>query len=157
AEVRATELGTYCIGGPAHSPHVVAQVRLAAGERIELELALSEGAYRLRGPQLPFVFYFQVEPGASANRGGVPLPPGPEPELPRLLRTGAQLLVLFNEHDQELLVRVERTAPRSDALTAARASALALFRQLFAGEVLSAGQLVSVATVTLLVARLEDA
>jgi serine/threonine protein kinase/class 3 adenylate cyclase len=156
-EVRATDLGTYCIGGPAHSPHVVAQVRLAPGERIELELALSEGAYQLRGPQLPFVFDFQVQPGAPAGRCDVSLPREPEPDLSRLLRTGAQLLVLANEHDQELLVRVERTAPRSDALTAARATALALFRRLFSGEVLSAGQLVSVATVTLLVAGLEDA
>ena len=58
------DLGTYCIGGPAHSPHVLAQVRVAAGERIELALALPEGAYRLRGPQLPWSVDFQVEPRA---------------------------------------------------------------------------------------------
>src|SRR5262249_20264685 len=53
-EVRQAELKTYCLGGPAHSPHVAAQMRVAPGERLDLELALPEGAYRLRGPQLPF-------------------------------------------------------------------------------------------------------
>ena len=49
-EIRAADLGTYCIGGPAHSPHVLAQVRVAAHERIELELELPAGRYRLRAP-----------------------------------------------------------------------------------------------------------
>ena len=47
-----------------------------------------------------------------------------------------------------------RTAPRADALTAARASSLALFRELFPGEALSPGQLVSVTTLTFLVTDL---
>src|SRR5439155_7967857 len=59
-EIRDTEVGTYCIGGPVHSPHVVAQVRISPTERIELELGLTEGAYRLRGPQLPHAFDFRV-------------------------------------------------------------------------------------------------
>ena len=59
-EIREAELGTYCVGGPAHSPHVVAQMRVAAAERIELELALPEGSYRLRGPQLPWSADFRV-------------------------------------------------------------------------------------------------
>src|SRR5207253_1584406 len=67
-EVRASDLGTYCIGGPAHSPHVVAQVRVGPGERLDLDLELPEGAYRLRGPQLPFTIDFQVDPSAALAR-----------------------------------------------------------------------------------------
>jgi class 3 adenylate cyclase len=55
-----------------------------------------------------------------------------------------------------VVVRIERTAPRSEAVTAARASAHALFRQLFPGEILTPGQLVSVSTTTFLVTRLLD-
>jgi serine/threonine protein kinase/class 3 adenylate cyclase len=156
-EIRESELGTYCVGGPSHSPHVVAQVRVGAGERIELDLMLGEGAYRLRGPQLGFTLDFRVEPGASARRWDIDLARGLEPGLPRNLRTGGQHIVLSNGSSQELLGRVERTSPRDDALTAARASALALFRELFPGEVLSPGQLVSVANITLLVTALQDA
>ena len=43
-EIRDSELATYCIGGPAHSPHVTAQIRLAPGESIEMNLSLPEGA-----------------------------------------------------------------------------------------------------------------
>src|SRR5262249_36209544 len=62
-----------------------------------------------------------------------------------------------NDTGQELVARVERAVARDDALTAARASSLALFRDLFPGEVLSPGQLVSVANVTLLVTELDQA
>lgn len=155
-EVRAADLGTYCIGGPAHFPHVAAQVRLATGERMELELSLPEGAYQIRGPQLTVALDFRVQSTAATGRWELNLPRLEKTELPTQLRTGSQIIVLTNEHDRELLVRVERTAPREDALTAARAASLALFRELFPGEVLSPGQLVSVAMVTLLVTDLDQ-
>jgi class 3 adenylate cyclase len=65
------------------------------------------------------------------------------------------LFVLTNTLDHEMVVRVERMAPREDALTAARASAMPAFRELFPQEVLGPGQLISVAGVTLLVAEIE--
>ena len=46
---------------------------------------------------------------------------------------------------------------RDDALTASRAASLALFRQLFPGEVLSPGQLAAVSTVTLMAVQLDPA
>src|SRR5262249_8689797 len=62
------DTGTYCVGGPAHAPPVAAQVRLAPGERLELELTLAEGAYRVRGPQLPVAIEFRVQSGAGLTR-----------------------------------------------------------------------------------------
>ncbi len=67
-QVRPSELAVYCVGGPAHSPHVAAQVRVAPGETVELELALTEGTYRLRGPQLPYALDFAVRSSAGARR-----------------------------------------------------------------------------------------
>lgn len=156
-EIRASELGVYCIGGPAHSPHVAAQLRVAGGEIVALDLELAEGAYRLRGPALPFLCDFAVQPTAAVSRWEVPLPGGPGADRPRALKTGRQVLTFVNHCEQELVVRVERTAPRADALTAARASALDLFRQIFPNEVLSAGQLIRIETVTLLVTNLDGA
>jgi len=156
-EVRESDLATYCVGGPAHSPHVVAQARVGPGERIELELALSEGAYRLRGPQLPFTLDFRVDPAVRAARWDLVLSQSPGVDLPRVLRPGGQLFALSNDSEQELLVRLERAAQRADALTAARASSMALFRELFPGEALSPGQLISVTTLTFLVTDLVGA
>jgi serine/threonine protein kinase/class 3 adenylate cyclase len=152
--IRETELKTYCIGGPAHSPHVAAQVRIGPGERLALDLTLGEGSYRLRGPQLAYSIDFHVEPGAAVKRLDLTLGHGDRVARPRRLCAGEQHLGLTNDTERELVVRVERTAPRDDAFTAARASALALFRELFPGEVLAPGQVVNVETVTLLVTEL---
>ena len=156
-EIRETDVATYCAGSPSHSPHVAAQARVAAGERIVLDLALETGSYRLRGPQLPYAIDFRVEPGASARRWDLDLKRGSASDLSTTLRAGGQVLALSNTHDREILVRVERMAPREDALTAARASSLALFRELFPGEVLSPGQLISLDTVTLVVTDVDRA
>ena len=156
-EIRETEQGTFCIGGPAHSPHVVAQARVGPGERLALDLELGEGSYQLRGPQLAFALDFRVEPGAPSRRLDLSLIHPPGVETPRALRTGGQSFSLSNESDRELVVRIERTAPRADALTAARASALALFRELFPGEALAPGRLVNLAAVALVVTELDGA
>jgi class 3 adenylate cyclase len=156
--IREAELATYCVGGPAHSPHVVAQVRVAAGERIVLELELAEGAYRLRGPQLPAALELRVDRSGRTARWDVDLGRLAEQAGTRtVLRPGGQVLEVRNPHEQELVVRLERMAVRDDAVTAARAASLALFRELFPGEVLSPGRLVSVATVTLLATEVVDA
>ena len=155
-EIRQADLGTYCIGGPSHSPHVPAQVRVGAGERLEVDLNLTEGQYRLRGPQLPWSVEFAVVGGTSGSRRWeVELLPGEPPAAPSHLRSGGQVLMLDNRHGRELVIRVERVASRADALTAARATTLPLFRELYPGETLAPGRLATVSTVTLLVADLE--
>ena len=155
-EIRAAELGTYCIGGPAHSPHVVAQVRVAPQERIELALELPEGSYRIRGPQLPWKLDLAIRPTATLRRWEIDLASRTAPDPPAAgLRAGGQVLILNNGHDREVVIRVERTASRGDALTAARAASLAVFRELFPDEILAPGQLATVSTVTLLVTALD--
>src|SRR5439155_10765162 len=106
---------------------------------------------------LPYALDFRVQPAVPASRWDLNLSSGVPAEWPRALRTGGQVLVLTNGSSQEIVVRVERRVSREDALSAARAASLALFRELFPGEMLSPGQLVRVATVTLLVTALDRA
>src|SRR5262249_40049900 len=95
-EIREADLGTYCVGGPAHSRHVFAQLRGAPLERIELALELPEGSYRLRGPQLPWSADFLVQKAAASSRWDLDLAAGPSTERPAALRSGSQVFVLFN-------------------------------------------------------------
>jgi class 3 adenylate cyclase len=155
-EIRDSDLGTYCIGGPAHSPHVVAQMRIGPGERLVLNLALEEGRYRLRGPQLGYAVEFQVEPNHPIKSWDLNLARKPDLDETPTLGAGAQRLGLKNDTEGELLVRLERTAPREDALTAAQVSTLALFRELFPAETLSSGRFVCLEAMTLVVAELDD-
>jgi serine/threonine protein kinase/class 3 adenylate cyclase len=156
-DIAPVESGVYCIGGPAHSPHVVAQVRVAPGERFLLDLQLGEGTYRLRGPQLPWRLDFRVVPRASATRWSLALDREPDAGLSRELRPGSQTFELTNQAAYEIVARVERQASRADACTAARAAAHPLFRELFPGECLAPEQLVHVQQVTLLATQLNDA
>jgi class 3 adenylate cyclase len=156
-DVRVSELRTYCVSGPAFAPHVVAQMRLAPGERMNLSLGLSAGSYKIRSPQLPYSYAVQVSPTGSSKRGRVRFTSESLHEARRiLLAPGSQLIELENELDRELVVRVERTAPREDALTAARAACLPSFRKLFPGEVLASGRLVAVGRTAFLVAAVQQ-
>ena len=155
-ELRDVDLKTYCIGGPEHLPHVVAQVRVAPGERIDLNLQLGEGAYRLRGPQLPYFVPIEIDAVRGASRGEVVFAASSDSPAPAVFRAGRQLVTLRNDYGKELLIRLERTVPLKDVLTAAAASSMSLFRELFPGEVLRRGQLMNVATVTLVAASLAD-
>ena len=154
-EIRAVEAGTFCVGGPVHSPHVAAQARVAPGEVMELPLALPAGSYRVRGPQLPWTFDLRVAPEAVNRRLELDLASSTARAAGSFAPNG-QVLVLRNGRSHEVVVRVERTAGRDDALTAARATALSAFRELFPDELLSPGQLAPASTVTLIVVQIED-
>lgn len=153
-EVRVVRTGTYCIGGPSNFPHIVAQTRLRPDERVKWNLAMPPGGYRLRSPHLPYTIDFHVGESRGVSRWEVDLG-GPRPENPPPLDPSRQEILLHNQAGQETLVRVERTVVRDDALTAAQASSLALFRDLFPNEVMRPGQLANVARVTLLALSVE--
>ena len=157
SDIKDCETGIYCVGGPAHSPHVVAQVRLKPGEKFTCDLNLGEGLYRVRGPQLSYVAEFRVLTGSGVSRWELDLSRGPTADTPRTVQAGTQFFVLTNDRGHELVARLERVASRADALTAARAAATPLFRELFPGECLSGNQLIRVEQITLLLTRLEHA
>jgi serine/threonine protein kinase len=152
-ELRLADLKTYCIGGPEHAPHVVAQARLSAGESLSLELALDPGAYVLRGPQLPYTVPLAVHSTTGAAHASLPLSREWDSKRFPGLRAGHQSLTLENQYDRPILVRIERTIPRCDVLTATQASRLPLFAQLFPREVVSRDRLSDYAACTLLAVR----
>ena len=155
-EIREADTKTYCAAGPAHSPHVVAQVRVAPSEHFELDLELSPGTYRLRGPQLGWSFDFEVTSLATLKNWSIDLKLGPEIGPRPSLKAGGQWFTLDNPTDREVLIRVERSTSRDDALTAAKVSTLATFRTLFPAEILMPGRLVGVANVTLLMTAIDQ-
>jgi eukaryotic-like serine/threonine-protein kinase len=154
ADIRTVETRTYCMGGPAHFPHVAAQVRLAPGERFALPLSLGAGFYLLRSPQLPRAHEIRVSPHGGVRRFDMML--GERTEV-ATLTAGDQLVTIQNKEAREVLVRVERVGDRAYALTAARAMSTASFRELFPDQQLAPGRLMAVTQTTLVVAQLDDA
>jgi hypothetical protein len=173
-EVRPNELAAYCIGGPAHSPHVAAQLRLGPGEGQVLSLALADGRHRVRSTELPGVLALDVSSQHAFARADLVIgtrlraasraPAGnADPRLtleasePTIhIGSGVQTLGLRNELPHEVTIRVERSAEREDALSAARAWAMPKFRELFPGETLESGRLVALGQLSFLVLRVQD-
>lgn len=152
-EIRTIDKATYCIGGPHHAPHVVTQLRLEPGERLDLRLELDNGDYLLRGTKTGGVQTLQVRAQAPTTRlhamvGNL----GQSSTLQ--LRRGVVLLNLTNDQPQTELIRLERTIPRADVITAAQASSLARFRELFPDQIFDAKQVVTADNLILVEARL---
>ncbi|HEY5938543.1 MAG TPA: protein kinase [Kofleriaceae bacterium] len=153
-DIRDVETRTFCIGGPAHFPHVAAQVRLAPGERFALPLTLAPGFYLLRSPQLARAHELRVAAQGGVRRLDIIL--GTSTDV-GTLTAGDQLLTIVNPEPREVVVRVERAGDRGFALTAARVMATAAFRELFPDQQLAPGRLMSITQATLVVAQVDDA
>jgi len=130
-EIREVNTGQYCIGGPEHSPHVLAQVRIETGECLTLSLDLDPGDYLIRGPRLPQTQSIRVQSTAAPSRFDISLATlGGGNHIPKL-RAGRQTITFHNDLDLLHVVRVEKMIPRDDVLTAAMASVNPLFGKLF--------------------------
>ena len=156
-DVRKSESRTFCIGGPAHWPSAVAQLRLAAGETYRLNLDLKPGEYQLRSRQLAGTHTLVVDEACDSSRTVITLGDGRLDALERL-KQGTQSIELRNTSDREMVVRIERdddtTQQRADQFSASRAAASELFRQLFPAELLAVDQPVNVPNMTFLAVRL---
>jgi len=153
-DIRDVETRTFCIGGPAHFPHVAAQVRLAPSERFALQLSLPAGYYVLRSPQLTRTYEVRVTAQGGVRRSDITLG---VPSDVLMMTAGDQLITLLNPEAREIVIRVERAGDRAFALTAARVMANAAFRDLFPDQSLAPGRLMSVTQATLVVAQVDDA
>ncbi len=130
-EIREPETGTFCIGGPAHSPHVAAQMRLLPGETVRLDLQLTPGLYVLRGPRLPSATSLHIcsDTGVTSCRHSLATQAGSVDTM--TLRAGSQMIHLTNNFAVSHLVRLERAQQRHDRISAARALTIPKFRKYF--------------------------
>ena len=155
-DLRSSEIRTYCIGGPAHSPHAAAQLVLKDGERLRFELSLEEGSYELRTTRDDWRVPFRVEVDQGPGSMELCLSPGTPPEAPPVLAAGRQRFEIINRAGGERVFRVERAAPRSDAFSAADAAIHPLFRQLFPEQTFREGELISLESISLLITDLHE-
>jgi serine/threonine protein kinase len=149
--LRDAQPETWCISSPAHTPHVVAQVRLGVGERTTLDLAVPEGSYVFAGRMLGWSRPLRVRPQAPTTRWDLTLSSPPSSSSSMVLGEGRQLLELHNDTDRAQLVRLERTTPRDDVLTASRVLSSPLFKRLYPHEVLADDAMVRVGSVIILI------
>ena len=144
--VRAVDEGPYCVGGPARTPHVVAQAVAGPGGAALLRVPAEPGRYRVfvRGGATAAVEAVEggAPSGAVSNDGQ--LAPARVEVAP-----GAAVRVELRA-DGERHVKLERVEWASRAATAFHVSTSATFRRLFSREALKPGLALKVGTVSLL-------
>ena len=151
-EIRSVQRKTYCIGGPFHAPHVLAQNRLLSQQSVDVGADLNTGVYSVCGPQFDRQPEIVVSDKALATRVEIAIGEKwdtRDQHSPRMM-PGAACVHIKNEFESEILVRLEQRSDSEDAVTAAVASQNELFQQLFPHEFERANQLVEVARVYLL-------
>jgi hypothetical protein len=145
--IRQVERGTFCVGGPQLTPHIVAQQLVSAGERRPIRARLEPGRYRLRALGASDALGIVVDESAAA---GAEETLGARGWSPDEIRVREDLeITLENATPDEQLIELERTAWSDLAATAAEVTALQVYRDLFAAEALRPGEPISVGTLTI--------
>jgi serine/threonine protein kinase len=150
-DIRDVETGVYCIGGPGHSPHVVAQIQLKPEEELNLRIQLSAGNYLLRGPSLSYNIPLHVSETVGTHRSDIPIGSSPPTGRMPLLKAGTQRLQVRNTTTIATQIRIERTIKRQHVLTARAMASMPEFRELFPLEIPAPGRLLSMSNLSILV------
>jgi class 3 adenylate cyclase len=153
--VRAVEFdAAFCVGSPQLQPHVVMSQSISSLRSLPVKLQLETGRYTLRASRVP------GSVSLSADLDGLPKVDlratsfGWPPEQGHV--SLQPTLNLINATEGEQTFQLERTAWSDQAATAADVTALQVFRDLFASEVIRPGEEISIGSVTLMFTDLRD-
>jgi class 3 adenylate cyclase len=137
--IRPVELREFCIGGPMNTPHVVAQVPLASGERREVQCQVRPGLFRIRAAGAATSAGLEVRPDAEASLATLSVEPeGIEPGH-LTAAPGDLTLIVQNDLATPTALVLEDTRWPNTVATAATVSTMPEFRDLFSSEVLAPG------------------
>jgi class 3 adenylate cyclase len=144
--VRRVPRVEYCIGGPQITPHIAIQQTLQPDETAEFPLDLPAGRYRLRSPAMERPWMFAITPGTESS-ASLRLENRQEPGREIVLAPGARLAV-HNPAATAQRAVIEHLAWSDQATMASEVTALQLFRDLFARELLRPDTQLSVGSMT---------
>jgi class 3 adenylate cyclase len=153
--VRAVEFdAAFCVGSPQLQPHVVMAQSISPLHSLPVNLKLETGRYTLRASSVPgSVSLFADVDGLPKSDIRVTSFGWP-PEQGHI--SIQSTLNLINATDADQTFQLERTAWSDQASTAADVTALQVFRDLFASEVVRPGEEISIGSVTLMFTDLRD-
>ena len=137
--IRMVELREFCIGGPMNTPHIVAQVPLAPGERQEVRLRVGAGRFRARAAGATATASLDVGPEVDGTVVELTVrPDGLEPGHVRAA-PGDLTLTVANDLVTPTRLILENSRWPDTVATAAVVSTIPEFRDLFSSEMLAPG------------------
>ena len=153
--VRPVEFSAaFCVGSPQLQPHVVMTQSISALHSLPVNVQLEAGRYTLRSSNVPgsVSLYADMDGFSKSDLRVTQYGWPPEEQHVSLM----PILNLVNATDQDQTFQLERTAWSDQASTAADVTALQVFRDLFATEVVRPGEEISIGSVTLMFTDLRD-
>ena len=136
--IRAVEYGFFCRSGPGVTPHIKGQCSLSPGTSHSLPLTLHPGDYRIRtleaGEELELTWDGGAFPEIHVNESKLSIH-GHSPD---------NEIHLVNDGTVARTIVIEEQSWLRDVLTAARATTMQAFRDLFSEQVLRPGDEVSI-------------
>jgi serine/threonine protein kinase len=144
-DVRSTKSEMFCAGSPARRSHVLAQLVLDPGEERTITLELPPGEYSVAAFGIAAACDLAVSPLGFERVGEIIIDEHAVVARPPIFGAEGELMLRFaNETKDERSVRIEKRTARDDAVPATLALTHPTFRDFFAGELLSYGQLLGV-------------
>jgi adenylate cyclase len=147
-------VAAFCVGSPQLQPHITMNQTISALHPLPVPLRLEQGRYTLRASNVPGSLSLYADSDGDdkvdirATQFGFPV----EGQHVSLLPT----LNLVNATEADSTFTLERTTWSDQAATAADVTALQVFRDLFATEVVRPGEEISIGSVTLMFTDLRD-
>lgn len=153
--IREAHAISYCIGGPANTPHITAQIALPARTSRELRLRLPADMYRLRSRQMTARADLEATTQAAPRVANITFSGTAVALDTPLIAAGNATLTVENTTNTAALLVLERSAWSAQASSAALVTAMAEFRQLFSSEVLTPGVGIAIRSLTFLFSDLK--
>ena len=143
--VRRNEPQTFCLAGPGAKPHIVSQLMLAPGQQRAWKLPVLTTPHRLRSPQVKQPV--TLSPADAKTPLHPPLILCKADQFHIVTQLGEMndtAMQVMNPNDYPVQLVLERIEWLEDILTAARVTNWQEFRDLFAKEVISPNEQVTV-------------
>ena len=155
ASVRPVDFSAaFCVGSPQLQPHMVMSQTITPLHSLPVDVQLEPGRYTLRvlGVGGSLSLFADADGSSKADLRVTQYGWPPEEQRVSLHST----LNLINATDADQSFQLERTAWSDQAATAADVTALQVFRDLFAHEVIRPGEEISVGSITLMFTDLRE-
>jgi len=144
-DVRATKMETFCAGSPARRSHVIVQLVLDPGEARSITVPLPQGEYTAAAFGVATTANVAVSPVGFGRTAEILIEDQSITARPAVLGDGGDVVLTFvNDTSDERSVRIEKRAAFADSVPATVALTHPTFRDFFASELLSYGQLLGV-------------
>jgi len=144
-DVRSTKAEMFCAGSPARRSHVLAQLVLEPGEERTVVLKLPAGEYSVAAFGIAASCDLAVSPVGFERVGEIIVDDRTVVARPPVFGAEGEMILRFvNDTSDERSMRIEKRTARADSVPATLALTHPTFRDFFASELLSYGQLLGV-------------